>query len=48
MHQYRAMVKAGGIWVETVVFAENVVAALKLVQAQYGIGNVSGTPTQIR
>ena len=47
MHQYRAMVKAGGIWVETVVFAENVVAALKLAQTQFGNGNVAGTPTQI-
>lgn len=48
MHQYRAMVKAGGMWVETIVFAENVAAAVKLVHAQYGIGNVSGTPTQLR
>ena len=48
MHQYRAMVKAGGMWLETIVFAENVAAAVKLVQSQYGIGNVSGTPTQLR
>ena len=48
MHQYQALVKAGGMTVQTVVFAENVNAAIKILQALYGAGNVASAPTQIR
>ena len=48
MNQYRATVKAGGMWVETIVFAENVNAAMKILQTQFGAGNVVSTPTQLR
>jgi hypothetical protein len=48
MHQYQALVKANGMMVQTVVFAENVNAALKILQVQFGAGNVASVPTQIR
>ena len=47
MKQFRATVKAGGLWVQTVIFAENSLMALKLAQAQYGAGNVMGMPIQL-
>jgi len=47
MRQFRATVKASGLWVQTVIFAENSMMALKLAQAQYGASNVMGTPVQI-
>ena len=44
MRQFRATVKVGGMWVQTVIFAENSNVALKLAQAQYGASNVQGMP----
>jgi hypothetical protein len=48
MHQYQALVKANGMMVQTVIFAENVVAAIKLLQAIYGASNVASQPMQIK
>ena len=48
MHQYQAIVKASGMTVQTVVFAENVNAAIKILQTQFGAANVVSVPTQIR
>ena len=47
MKQFRATVRASGIVVTTVVFADNTIFALKILQAQFGATNVIGIPTQI-
>jgi hypothetical protein len=47
MKQYRAIVKASGLVVTTIVFAENTTFATKILQAQFGAANVIGIPTQI-
>jgi len=47
MRQYRATVKVGGMWVQTVIFADNGNVALKLAQAQYGSSNVQGNPVPL-
>lgn len=47
MKQFRATVRASGMVVTTVVFAENVNFATKILQAQFGANNVISIPTQI-
>ena len=47
MKQFRATVKASGMIVATIVFAENVNFAIKILQAQFGAANVIGIPSQI-
>jgi hypothetical protein len=47
MKQFRATVKASGVVISTIVFAENTNFAIKLLQAQFGANNVIGIPTQI-
>ena len=47
MKQFRATVKASGLVVTTIVFAENTNAAMKILQAQFGANNVIGIPTQM-
>ena len=47
MKQFRATVKASGLVISTIVFAENTNFAIKLLQAQFGASNVIGIPTQI-
>ena len=47
MKQFRATVRASGLIVTTIVFAENVNFAIKILQAQFGINNVLGIPTQL-
>ena len=47
MKQFRATVRASGIIVATIVFADNTNFALKILQAQYGANNVISIPTQI-
>jgi hypothetical protein len=44
MKQFRATVKVGGMWVQTIIYADNSNIALKLAQAQYGASNVQGMP----
>jgi hypothetical protein len=47
MKQFRATVRAGGLIVSTIVFAENANFAIKILQAQFGANNVIGIPTQL-
>jgi len=47
MKQFRATVRASGMVVTTIVFADNVNFATKILQAQFGANNVIGIPTQI-
>jgi hypothetical protein len=47
MKQYKAAVKVGGLWAETIVFAQSPLHALKLLQAQYGANNVQRLPIQL-
>jgi hypothetical protein len=47
MKQFRTIVRASGMVVTTIVFAENTNYAIKILQAQFGAANVIGIPTQI-
>jgi hypothetical protein len=47
MKQFRATVRASGVVVKTIVFAENVNFATKILQAQFGPNNVISIPTQL-
>jgi hypothetical protein len=47
MKQFKARVKASGMYVETIVFANSTVEAQKILQAQFGASNVISIPTQI-
>lgn len=47
MKQYRATVRASGLVVTTIVFAENTNFAMKILQAQFGAANVIGIPKQL-
>ena len=47
MRQFKATIKVSGVWINTIVFADNSAMALKLAQRQYGASNVLSTPQQI-
>ena len=47
MKQFKAQVKASGMYVETVVFANSTLEAQRILQAQFGANNVISIPTQI-
>jgi len=47
MKQFRATVRASGMVVTTIVFAENANFAMKILQAQFGANNVISIPSQI-
>ena len=47
MKQFRATVRASGMVVTTIVFAENTNFAIKILQAQFGANNLISIPTQI-
>jgi len=47
MKQFKARVKASGMYVETIVFANSTIEAQKILQAQFGVSNVISIPTQI-
>jgi hypothetical protein len=47
MKQFKATVKVSGVWINTIVFAENSALAYKLVQGQFGAANVLSPPQQI-
>jgi membrane-associated PAP2 superfamily phosphatase len=47
MKQFRATVRASGVVVTTVVHADNVNFAIKILQALFGVGNVISIPTEI-
>jgi len=47
MKRYKATVNAAGMWVETILFAQNQAQAYKLFQAIFGAKNVPHQPQQI-
>jgi hypothetical protein len=47
MHKYKAIVKASGLWTETIVFAQNQAQAYALFKAIFGSANVPHQPQQI-
>jgi len=47
MHKYKATVKAGGLWAETILYAQNQAQAYKLFQVIFGASNVPHAPQQI-
>jgi hypothetical protein len=47
MKRYKATVNASGMWVETILYAQNQTQAYRLFQAIFGISNVPHQPTQI-
>jgi hypothetical protein len=47
MKQFKVTVKVSGIWINTILFADNIAMALKLAQGQYGAANVMSPPQQI-
>lgn len=47
MKQFRETVRASGMVVTTVVFADNVNFTTKILQAQFGANNVISIPSQI-
>ena len=46
MKRYKAIVKASGLWVETIVFAQNTAQAYALFKSIYGANNVPHMPTE--
>ena len=46
MHQYKVRVKVSGVILDTVVYATNSSMAIKVAQAQYGVGAVASLPTR--
>lgn len=47
MKKYKAIVKASGLWVETIVFAQNSAQAYALFKSIFGATNVPHMPTEI-
>jgi len=47
MRQFKVIVKVGGVWATTIVFADNSAMAFKLVQQQFGATNVLAPPMQL-
>lgn len=47
MKQFKATVRASGVVVSTIVFADNSSNALRILQTQFGIKNILSTPTQL-
>jgi hypothetical protein len=44
MKQFKATVKVSGLWINTIVFADNSNHAFALVKSQYGASNVLAPP----
>ena len=47
MKQFKAQVRASGMYVETIVFANSTIEAQKILQAQFGASNVISIPTRV-
>ena len=47
MKRYKATVNASGLWVETILFAQNQAQAYALFKAIFGSSNVPHQPLQI-
>ena len=47
MKQFRATVRVSGTVVTTIVYADNINFAIKLLQAQFGANNVISIPSPV-
>ncbi|MDF9789280.1 hypothetical protein [Polynucleobacter sphagniphilus] len=47
MKQFKVMVKVSGVWVNTIVFADNPNHAFQLAKSQFGSSNIMSPPTQL-
>jgi glycerol-3-phosphate dehydrogenase len=47
MKRYKATVNAAGMWVETILYAQNQAQAYALFKAIFGVSNVPHQPQQI-
>jgi len=47
MKQFKATVRASGVVVSTIVFADNSSNAMRILQTQFGVKNVLSTPKQL-
>ena len=47
MYKYQAQVKVSGVWIKTIIYADNPLHAKLLAQYQYGINNVPFAPIKI-
>jgi len=47
MKQFRATVRASGMVVATVIFANSSIEAQKILQALFGVANIISLPQQI-
>jgi hypothetical protein len=47
MQRYLLQVKVNGVWVKTVIFADNQLHARLLAQYQYGFNNAPFAPSKI-
>jgi len=47
MKRYKTTVNAAGMWVETILYAQNPAQAMKLFQAIFGAKNVPHQPLQV-
>ena len=47
MYKYQAQVKVSGVWVKTIIYADNQLHAKLLAQYQYGTTNVPFAPIKI-
>jgi glycerol-3-phosphate dehydrogenase len=47
MKRYKATVNAAGMWVETILYAQNLAQAYALFKAIFGANNVPHMPQQI-
>ena len=47
MKRYKAIVNASGMWVETILYAQNQAQAYKIFQAIFGSSNVPHQPQPI-
>ena len=47
MYKYQAQVKVGGVWIRTIIHADNQLHAKLLAQYQYGTSNVPFAPIKI-
>lgn len=47
MKRYKTVVNASGMWVETILYAQNQAQAYKLFQAIFGSANVPHQPQPI-
>ncbi len=47
MKRFKATVNAGGVWVETILYAQNQAQAIALFKVIFGASNVPYIPIQI-